>query len=219
MSVVKNESKAKSLRMVEIDHQQFAVELISDNVSVNLTQMAKPFGNSKRPVDWLKTDDAKAYVAALSEVKKITSADLVIVKKGNFSNKQEQGTWVTDYRLAMRFAQWLSPEFSIQVDQLLVDLLMGDLALVRPFNGTMPVVVGGKAYYYQLDVLRGLGFSTRSGMVSQRKRRFPQHFVKLYGRNFVTIDFCNYLKNRRAIVQLDIDFAVTERQLQKGARP
>lgn len=44
-----NESKAMSLQMVEIDHQQFAVELMSDNVNVNLTQMAKPFGSSNGP--------------------------------------------------------------------------------------------------------------------------------------------------------------------------
>lgn len=200
--------------MVEIDHQQFAVELNSGNVNVNLTQMARPYGVAKRPTQWLRTIEAQSYLEVAAKALKSSLADLVKVKKGG----NNSGTWTTDYRVAMRFAQWLDPLFAFQVDQLLVDLLRGDMALVRPFNGTTPVVVGGKAYYYQLDVLRGLGFSTRSGMVSQRKRRFPQHFVKLYGRNFVTIDFCNYLKNRRAIVQLDIDFAATDRQLQKGGQ-
>ena len=200
--------------MVELNHQQFSVELMSDNVNVNLTQMAKPYGSSKRPVDWLKTDDACQYIDILSEVKNLTSEELVIVKKGGVPGNQ--GTWCTDYLIAVRFAQWLDPRFAIQVDQLLVDLMRGDLALYKPFNGIMPIVVNGKAYYYQQAVLQSLGFSTRSGMVSRRKRRFPQHFIKLYGRNFVTIEFCHYLKNRRAIVQLDIDFEAATLQLEGG---
>lgn len=118
----------------------------------------------------------------------------------------------------MRYAQWLSPQFSIQVDQLLVDLMRGELALYKPFNGIMPIVIEGKAYYYQVAVLKSLGFSTRSGMVSRRKRKFPQHFKKVYGRNFVTIEFCNYLKNRRAIVQLDIDFEAATNALEQERR-
>ena len=35
---------------------------------------------------------------------KIDTADLVIVIQGG--TPEEQGTWCTDYRIAMRFAQW-----------------------------------------------------------------------------------------------------------------
>ncbi|MDP2723186.1 MAG: KilA-N domain-containing protein [Bacteroidales bacterium] len=213
MKAEKNESKATSLRMVEIDHQKFAVELIGDNVMCNLTQMAKPYGKSKRPESWLKTDEVCQYIDILSDAKNIASDKLVIVKKGGIPGNQ--GTWCTDYRLAMRFAQWLDPWFAIQVDQLLVDLMRGELALYKPFNGINPIMVEGKPYYNQVAVLKSLGFSTRSGMVSMRKRMFPQHFIKLYGRNFVTPAFCEYLKNRKSIVQLTIDFA-TASQLKGG---
>lgn len=47
---------------------------------VNATEMARPF--RKRAVDWLNTQSAKDFVNALSEVRKITSADLVAVTKG-----------------------------------------------------------------------------------------------------------------------------------------
>lgn len=209
-----NENKAMSLQMVEIDHQKFAVELMSDNVKVNLTQMSKPFGSSKRPQLWLRTNEAQSYLNVVTDALKCASADLVQVKKGG----RDQGTWVTDYRVAIRYAQWLDPMFAFQVDKMLVDLMRGDSALYKPFNGINPIIIEGKAYYYQVAVLKSLGFSTRSGMVSKRKRKFPQHFVKVYGRNFVTIEFCNYLKNRKAIVQLDIDFeAATAAQIERAS--
>lgn len=209
-----NENKAMSLQMVEIDHQKFAVETINGNVSVNLTQMSKPYGRSKQPVQWLKTEAAKTYLEMLSVLKKSSTADLVQVKQGG----KNQGTWCTDYRIAVRYAQWLNPMFALQVDQMLVDLMRGNSALYKPFNGINPIIIEGKAYYYQVAVLKSLGFSTRSGMVSKRKRKFPQHFVKVYGRNFVTIEFCNYLKNRKAIVQLDIDFeAATAAQIERAS--
>lgn len=76
-------------------------------VRVNATQMAKPFG--KRPVDWLKHQTSQDFIAALSEVRKITSADLVRVIKGG---NGEQGTWMHE-DVALEFARWLSPKFAI----------------------------------------------------------------------------------------------------------
>src|SRR3989339_738843 len=110
----KNESKATSLRMVEIDHQKFAVESFDGNVSVNLTQMAKPFGRSKQPVQWLRSDESKTYLEMLSVLRKCSTADLMQIKQGG----KKQGTWCSDYRIAVRFAQWLDPMFALQVDQL-----------------------------------------------------------------------------------------------------
>lgn len=212
---MKNKKESSNmLQLVEIDQNKFAVETINGNVSVNLTQMAKPFGRSKQPIQWLRSEESKTYLEMLSVLRKCSTTDLVQVKQGG----KNQGTWCTDYRIAMRYAQWLSPQFSIQVDQLLVDLMRGELALYKPFNGIMPIVIEGKSYYYQVAVLKSLGFSTRSGMVSRRKRKFPQHFKKVYGRNFVTIEFCNYLKNRRAIVQLDIDFEAATNALEQERR-
>lgn len=120
MTYKKEGEQVKNLQMVEIDHNKFAVEMNDGNVSVNLTKMAKPFGKSKQPINWLRTQPAKEYINALSDMHICGSADLVQVRKGG---KDEQGTWANDYRIAMRFAQWLSPNFSIQVDELLVNLM------------------------------------------------------------------------------------------------
>ena len=66
--------------------------------------MARLFGRSNRPDNCLKTKEAKEYLAVLSVSTKIDTADLVIVIQGG--TPEEQGTWCTDYRIAMRFAQW-----------------------------------------------------------------------------------------------------------------
>lgn len=83
---------------------------------VNATEMAKAFG--KRPVDWLRTKQAKEYIKVFCEVKKCTSQDIVIVKKGT----RVQGTWLHS-DLAIEFARWLSPEFSIWCNDIIKALM------------------------------------------------------------------------------------------------
>ena len=58
------ENKALRLEMVEVNQSRFAAEILSGNASINLTQMAKPFG--KIPKDWLRTEEAKRYIKAIS---------------------------------------------------------------------------------------------------------------------------------------------------------
>lgn len=198
----KMNEKHVNMQMVEIDHSKFAVEIISGNASVNLTQMAKPFGSSKKPDNWLRSDEAKEYLNVLSVSQKRDTVDLLKVKRGG----QNQGTWCNDYRIAMRFAQWLSPQFSIMVDELLVNLLRGNSVLSEPFNGIEPAIYQGKAWYNYLDVLQSLGYSRKSGSVAQRKAKSSRHFCKIYGRNFVTIGYCNFLKSTIEYRQLTLQF-------------
>lgn len=47
---------------------------------VNATQMAKPFG--KQPIFWLNNQSTKEFLAQLSELRNLSSADLVRVTKG-----------------------------------------------------------------------------------------------------------------------------------------
>lgn len=169
------------LQMVEIDHQRFAVELLNGNVNVNLTQMAKPFGSSKQPSHWLRTDESKSYIETLSVMQKCGTDDLLKVKQGG----QNQGTWCADYRIAMRFAQWLSPEFSIMVDELLVKLLTGQAVVLEPRHGVMPVYVNNEKIYAYRDALASFG-RKRNGNVSRRKNKHPEHFRTVFGRNFIT---------------------------------
>lgn len=95
-----------------------------NSVMVNATEMARPF--RKRAVDWLNTQSAKDFVNALSEVRKITSADLVAVTKGGL----QQGTWMHE-DVALEFARWLSPAFAIWCNDRIKELFRTGIATVR----------------------------------------------------------------------------------------
>lgn len=86
-----------------------------NSVMVNATQMAKPF--CKSPKDFLKTEQSKRYIDALSEVKKILSSDLVKVVYGD-----NGGTWMHE-DVALEFARWLSPAFAIWCNDRIKELL------------------------------------------------------------------------------------------------
>lgn len=109
----------------------------------------------------------------------------------------------------MRFAQWLSTEFAIAVDELLVQLLTRQAIFTQDFNGVPPVASGGKLWYNYLDVLVSLGYSRRSGMASKRRQQSPGHFAKFYNRNFITLGYCNFLKQRKESHQLSFNFLTT----------
>ena len=122
--------EAIRLELVRVNQSRFSAEVLSGNARVNLTQMARPFGKSCKPTFWLRTDEAQRYLSALSELQKCNSADLIEVRRGG--DPLEQGTWCRDYRIALRFAQWLSPEFSIKVDEAILELLTASRGQARP---------------------------------------------------------------------------------------
>lgn len=95
-----------------------------DSVMVNATQMAKPFGKS--PKDFLKTEQTKTYIEALSEVRKIHSSDLVRVIYGD-----NGGTWMHE-DVAMEFARWLSPAFAIWCNDRIKELLTIGMTATQP---------------------------------------------------------------------------------------
>ena len=187
--------------MVEIGQSKFAIEFINGNVRANLTQMAKPFGLSKRPVEWLKTNQAQEYLNALcdfksngkSKVNKITLADLVQVKHGG--RPGEHGTWAYDRNIVVEFARWLNPVFAIQVNYLVSELIMGSASVSeRPATpggggGGTPIrlccIDGVKCYPYA-RMLEAEGLSLRSGMFWERIRKNPQEFRRDGGEWYVT---------------------------------
>lgn len=73
---------------------------------VNATEMAKPFG--KKANDWLKTQQVKNYLNALSKSKIVDLDKLVQINVGG----ENSGTWIKE-DVALEFARWLSPEFGI----------------------------------------------------------------------------------------------------------
>lgn len=95
-----------------------------DSVMVNATEMAKPFGKTTK--DWLRTKSAEEFINSLSAVRQICPSALVqSVKGGNGI----QGTWMHE-DVALEFARWLSPAFSIWCNDHIKELLTTGVSTV-----------------------------------------------------------------------------------------
>lgn len=99
---------------------------------VNATEMAKPFG--KRPVDWLRYQQAQDFISILAKVRKNTSADLVRVIKGG---NGMQGTWMHE-DVALEFARWLSPMFGIWCNDRIKELMRTGTTTIDEAIAEMP---------------------------------------------------------------------------------
>lgn len=89
---------------------------------VNATEMAKPFG--KKATHFLRLDSTEQYIDALK--KRVAISQLVKVVHGD-----RGGTWFHQ-KIALRFAQWLSPEFAIWVDEKIEELLTKGRTEIAP---------------------------------------------------------------------------------------
>lgn len=85
---------------------------------VNLTDMAQACG--KRYPDWIRLEGSKSYLATLSAVVQIPTTELIQVNQGG--TPELQGTWGHP-KVAIRFAQWCSDSFAVQVDTWIDELL------------------------------------------------------------------------------------------------
>lgn len=99
-----------------------------ENVMVNATEMAKPFGKTTK--DWLRTNASSEFINSLSAVRQICPSQLVVVRKGN-SNEFEQGTWMHE-DVALEFARWLSPAFAIWCNDRIKELLKYGMTATQP---------------------------------------------------------------------------------------
>lgn len=202
MNAQKNQAH-NAVQMVVVNDHRFAVEEINGNICFNLSQMAKPYGKAKRPSNWLRGDEAITYIDALTKSQKCTSADLVQVRHGGRIG--EAGTWTTDYRVAVRFAQWLDVNFAIAVDELIWKLITKQAMIVESKHGVYPVLIDGQWVYPYSDCMKALGGSTRSS-AARRKTKFPQHFKKAFGRNFITSHLFDLLHSYYAYKNAQLSF-------------
>jgi hypothetical protein len=132
---MKDEKNSQQLAVIHFDYEGNPVSFMTEGgIMVNATEMAKPFGDSKRPKEWLRLSQSKEFIQALldlknseggippsgggTEVRILTSEELVQVKKGGAN----QGTWMHE-DVAMEFARWLSPRFGIWCNDRIKELL------------------------------------------------------------------------------------------------
>lgn len=104
-------------QIIEVSNVEITVDLSmlikTDDMFFNATEMAKPFG--KRPADFLKSDQTKEYIDAVIEESgndNPRNDDFIKTKQGG----KYQGTWLHQ-ELALAFARWLSPKFSVKLDK------------------------------------------------------------------------------------------------------
>lgn len=87
-----------------------------DNLMINATEMAKPFG--KKVKDWTVNKSTKEFITALESAK--GEIPLIESKAGNPSIGG--GTWMHE-DVAMEFARWLNPMFAIWCNDRIKELL------------------------------------------------------------------------------------------------
>ena len=96
---------------------------------VSLTDMAQACG--KLYGHWGRLESTKSYLETLSSVIQIRITELVQVIQGG--SPENQGTWGHP-KVAIRFAQWCSNEFAIQVDTWVDELLTTGIVKIAPSN-------------------------------------------------------------------------------------
>jgi hypothetical protein len=140
---------------------------LTENVMLNATQMARPFG--KRPKEWLRLLSTKEFLFALQQSKglicpldsKATEINstyhsyyggLVIGQHGGAN----PGTWMHE-DVAIEFARWLNPKFAIWCNDRIKEILR---------NGNMALPTAKPAKVLTQD--------TKTSIVSEIKKRIAQ---------------------------------------------
>ena len=99
--------------------QSVQIPFLSD-AFFNATVAARVFG--KRPENWLRTAETKAYIEAVARKSVTEQNQLVKVVQGGSPN--EQGTWLHP-KLGISFARWLNPDFAVWADEQVEFILHG----------------------------------------------------------------------------------------------
>lgn len=128
------------VKFEELNFNGFLIQLTQStgfDMMINATEMARPFGPNKRPAFWLRSKDAQEYINALvkqSTVQNLHSTDMVksdvqfsqitpvLTIEGHYSDGTRPGTWMHRW-VAIRYAQWLNPEFAVWIDMKIDELL------------------------------------------------------------------------------------------------
>lgn len=202
------------IELVQVDGKELAIERQDENCWVNLTGMAKPFGKLPKDwlkqqyvIEYLqsladkineqrvvcpfgpvtpKQSDKRHFGFNQKDERPfatVTPEDLIIIRKGG--RKGKAGTWCTDYRIAMRFAQWLDARFSIEVDTLLVRIANGKLIV----NDSSLFRLRGEQWVSCNDYCKAFGKSMHSfyGLIGN----YPQSFCNWKGQWYMSRELFN----------------------------
>ena len=184
--VSQSKTQNAQLSVLTFHGSNIAFQEIEGKMMINATQMAKPFG--KQPIEWLRFQQAKDLIKAVSKVRNHSLADLQVIKRGG----NNPGTWFQK-DVALFFAQWLSPEFYLACNLKLEELLTQQAIALPEKYGIPATVHNGEILYPYNLACKKLG-NIKYPKASLRKRQNPSQFRKLFGRNFITSKYLDLLK-------------------------
>ena len=118
---------------------------------LNATVTAAHFG--KRPIDWLRLPETKAYINQLCDFLTLDRNQLVVSKNGAPGNGG--GTWL-HRKLAIPFARWCDVRFSIWADQQIEMILSGEMPQAT-------IVTQPRMYFAATRIARNLEFARSVG--------------------------------------------------------
>lgn len=214
--------KENLIEILNIEGNAVAVERIDEkNFKVNLTQLAKPYG--KLIADWLRLKSTKEYLLYRQE-KCYGNSHITFDRYGNFHNEErssflmneddptygglivikqggnpyEQGTWCTDYHIALDCMAWLDTKRKDAVYDVFYAFMHGQLVPAEntPIAGVAPILYMNSVFYPYNELLKAFGMSTISGAVWKRKRLYPREFIKIGNTNFVSRQLAKILDDQ-----------------------
>ena len=80
-------------------------------------------------------------------------------------------------------------------------------------NGVDGIFYKGMKLYPYLDMLVAIGYSKRSGSVTKRRRSYPDCFVKVFGRNFITEELVTQLEDEHRIATRRLEMKKRQQSL------
>ena len=159
----------------------------------NLTKMAKPFGKSV--ADWRKLKITQEYLNALQHIvdryENLHNVEpLLFIKQGGNVSELEQGTWTSDWHVALNFARWLSPEFGIWCDDVIGCIIFNKM----PSTGDDIKIIDGKTYVSRDVYCRDTETSCHS--FAGLKGNYASEFAVVDGVYYMTTDLANAQKQQ-----------------------
>ena len=152
----------KQLQKFQFEGTDVSFELNQNALMINATELSQKF--NKKPVEFLRNQEIQDYIKVYCQSENSHFEDLVKIVRGG----KNAGTWLHQ-KLAIRFAQWLSPEFSIWVDKKIEEILSNG----RPSEPTMPKQIASGNLINQ-DILYFEIKEYENGTITT-----PSHFTKL----------------------------------------
>lgn len=101
------------------------------------------------------------------------------------------------YKLSTFCFEYLIAREVLEVFEVYVDVFYIMADTMTPINGVYPILYRGCILYNYNEILRSVGFSTRSGCVSKRKRMYPGNFLKVGTNNYISAEFARFLIDQK----------------------